>query len=197
MFRKFLWAIAFITPSLANAGLLHYDLNFESYDPEHSVSGNGFILADTDLNAVVGGQLVCDEFVFSWSDGSPQALTQVGEYYGANVVSGGLVNGTDGMTGEAGTLELMFLLWPPVEGDGFADKLDAHFPEDIWSTLHVPSEARGDGHWLNAPVTTHFTLDAPVNVLQGLAEATDVPAPSSLPLFALGGLLLVWRRYRG
>ena len=33
MFRKFFWAIAFITPSLANAGLLHYDLSFESYDP--------------------------------------------------------------------------------------------------------------------------------------------------------------------
>ena len=161
------------------------------------MSGNGFILADTDLNAVVGGQLVSDEFVFSWSDGSPQALTQVGEYYSGKVVSGGLVNGTDEMTGEAGTLELMFLLLPPLEGDGFADKLDAHFPEDIWSTLHVPSEGRGDGHWLNAPVTTHFTLEAPVNVLQSLTAVANVPGPPSLPLLALGGLFLAWRRYRG
>lgn len=73
MLRKLIWALALITPSLAaNAALLHYDLNFESYDSEHSVEGNGFLLADTELNAVIGGQLVSDEFVFSWSDASPR-----------------------------------------------------------------------------------------------------------------------------
>ena len=99
MFRKLVWALALITPSLAaNAGLLHYDLNFEAYDSEHSVSGTGFLLADTELNAVIAGQLVSDEFVFSWSDTSPQELTRVGEYYGGDVVSAGLYNGTNEVT---------------------------------------------------------------------------------------------------
>ncbi|MFC4258449.1 hypothetical protein ACFOZ5_05285 [Marinobacter lacisalsi] len=191
MFRKFISALALITSSLAaNAGLLHYDLNFESYDSEHSVKGTGFLLADTELNAVIGGQLASDEFVFSWSDASPQVLTRVGDYYGGDVVSAGLYNGVNENTGELGTLDLMFLLWPPVEGDAFADKLDHHFPEDIWSTIHVPSVLRGEGHWLNSPVDTHITLSEPVNMLY------DVAGPSSFTLMVIGGLLIGMRRFR-
>lgn len=191
MFLRFFIVILLAIPSLANAGLLHYDLDFETYDSEHSVSGTGFILADTDLNAVVGGQLVSDEFVFSWSDGSPQVLTRVGEYYGGDVVSAGVYDGINEMTSELGTLDLMFLLWPPVDGDQFADKLNHHFPEDIWSTIYVPSVLRAEGHWLNAPVDTHIKLFEPVSVLYG----HDVPAPSSLTLMVIGGLLIGFRRF--
>lgn len=196
MLRKLIWALALITPSLAaNAALLHYDLNFESYDSEHSVEGNGFLLADTELNAVIGGQLVSDEFVFSWSDASPPELTRVGEYYGGDVVSAGLYDGVNENTGELGTLDLMFLLWPPVEGDFFADKLNHHFPEDIWSTIYVPSVLRGEGHWLNSPVDTHITLGEPVNVLYESAPS-DVAGPSSFALMLIGGLLVGMRRFR-
>lgn len=199
MLRKFIWAVALVTPSLASAGLLHYDLSFQSYDSEHSVSGTGFLLADTELNAVIGGQMVSDEFVFSWSDTSPQELTRVGEYYGGDVVSAGLYGGTNELTGELGTLDLMFMLWPPVTGDYFADKLHHHFPEDIWSTIYVPSVLRGEGHWLNSPVNTHITVSDPVNVLYGneLASSVyDVAGPSSFALMLIGGLLVGARRFR-
>ncbi|MGM0570928.1 hypothetical protein [Marinobacter sp.] len=183
-----------VAPVFVHAGLLQYDLDFDTYDSEHSVSGTGFLLADTELDAVVGGQLVCDEFVFTWAGSEPAVLTWLDEYYGADVVRGGPVSGVDELTGEAGTFELMFLLWPPADNDSFADKLQTHNPEDVWSTIHLPSATRPEGHWMNAPLTTHFTLNDPVAVVYG--DGADVSAPASLPLMALGLLVLVARCLR-
>lgn len=195
MFSRCAPLFAFILPALANAGLLHYDLDFETYDSEHSVSGTGFLLADTELDAIIGGQLICDEFVFTWASSDPEALARLDEYYGGDVVHGGLVTGVNELTGETGTFDLMFLLWPPAEGSGFADKLQTHTPEDIWSTIYVSSESRPDGHWMNAPLTTHFTLQMPVSVLYETG-GTEVSAPATLPLLMLGLLALAVRRGR-
>ncbi len=193
MFSRFTPLFAFMLPALANAGLLHYDLNFDTYDSENLVSGTGFLLADTELDAIIGGQLICDEFVFTWTSSDPAALARLDEYYGADVVHGGLVTGVNELTGETGTFDLMFLLWPPAEGTGFADKLQTHFAEDVWSTIHLPSDSRSEGHWMNSPLTTHFRLDMPVNVLYE-ESGTEVSAPATLPILMLGLLALGIRR---
>src|SRR5690554_6612891 len=106
MFSRFTPLLAFMLPALANAGLLHYDLNFEAYDAENLVSGNGFLLADTELDAIIGGQLICDEFVFTWDCSVPAALARLDEYVGADIVHGGLVTGVNELTGETGTFDL-------------------------------------------------------------------------------------------
>ncbi|MFW5823696.1 MAG: hypothetical protein ACOCVV_01885 [Marinobacter sp.] len=189
MLARLCFLLALAVPGFAHAGLLQYDLDFETYDSENFVNGSGFLLTDTDLNAIVGGYLECDEFIFTWSNDQPEPLARLDEYYDADVVRGN-ANGIDEMTGEAGTFELMFLLWPPSEDGNFADELHNHVREDVWSTIHLPSSTRPEDHWMNSPLETHFVLDSPVDVV------FDVPAPGSLPLVVLGMMVLALRRFR-
>lgn len=195
MFRQLTLLFAVAVPALASADLLHYDLEFETYDSEHWVGGTGFLLADTELDAIVGARLESEEFIFSWATGEPLPLVKLDEYYDADVVTGGMADGINVLTGESAQLDLMFLLWPPAEDGLYADKLHNHVPEDVWSTIHLPSEYRPDEHWMNSPLETHFQLSAPVKVaFEGATGPISVAEPSTLVLLGLGGLFLGFRR---
>lgn len=173
----------------AHATLLRYDLQFEVFDSEHYISGSGFLLADTALNALVGGHLKAEEELdFSW-EMNPEPLSRVDEYYGADVVLGGTGNGTNTVNGDTGTLDLVFLLWPPADSDPLAGQLHKHQVDDIWSTLHLSNGDPDSDHWLHRPVMTHLFISAPVAM--GLAGGISVPEPGAgLLLLALGGLIL-------
>lgn len=194
MYRLILAGVALILALPLHATVLRYDLKFEVFDSEHYIAGTGFLLADTTQDVLLGGRLEAEELVFSWLM-NPSPLLRVDEYYGADVVLGGTGEGVNELTGETGTLDLVFLLWPPADSQPLASQLHQHQVDDIWSTLHLSNDDPDSDHWLHRPVMTHLFLSAPV--VMDLAAIVPVTEPGTLMLLTLGLAGLAARRRQG
>ncbi len=195
MLRRLLLLIPVLAfPSLASSTLLQYDIEFDTpwLAPEAGVEikGEGYLLADTELDAITGGRLWCDEFFFEWTSADPSAMEWAGEYYFEDVVRGGTFEVVDGVSGDSASLELMFWL---IGHDGvYSEGLDKHFNEDIWWTLEFSPSDISAAPWKQSPLQLFFTVSPPVVIGDG--DSSDIPEPPLIPTLMFGLLLLGLRR---
>lgn len=175
-----------VLPAFGHSALLRYELEFTPWSWPYELieegiypAGNGHLVADTELNAIVGGALKCDLFDFVWNNVTPSSMTFEDTYYGYHVVNGGAVQGTDMMSGVNGDLSLTFLL-PPGLGN-YSDSLDQHFNEDIWSELAFPEDGHPAEQWEHFYLGLLMTISSPTVV-----GGTPVPEPTGFVLLSLG-----------
>lgn len=145
-----------LSPSFGYAALLKYEVQFESIDTfftsdsdQYGVKpvGTGHLIADTELNAVVSGELVSDYFHFVWTSPPAYLFTYGHTLHGFQVVHGGNSKGTDVVSGVVGDISLDFLLPPNLIN--YSEVLDQHFGDDNWWDLKFPDYGPPADQWDN------------------------------------------------
>ena len=183
-----------LIPALGHAALLKYEFEFSpsvAWPGElPAPDGNGYLIADTQLNAVVSGELASDFFHFTWTDATPPPITFISTYIDWHVVSGGNFQGIDLMSGIAGDLSLFFYLPPDL--DNYSESLDQHpNTEDVYWDLTFPDYGPPADQWSYQDLELDVTVFAPT-----LIKDTPVPEPATYTLLSLGLMALGGARLR-
>lgn len=185
-----------LLPALGHGALLKYELEFTPWLWPHELieqgvypKGNGHLIADTELNAVVGGELKSNFFHFVWTDPTPSEITFVDTYYDQHVVNGGVAQGTDMLSGVNGSLTLDFLLPPGISN--YSSALDQHFLEDIWCELTFPDNGAPASQWLHTYLGLQLVISSPTVV-----SGTPVSEPATFILLSMGLATIVGARAR-
>ncbi|MCL1476080.1 MAG: hypothetical protein MH219_00110 [Marinobacter sp.] len=182
--RKF--AVVFLLsllPTLADAALLRYEIEFTPWQWPSEIevypNGTGYIIANTEFNTIIGGELKANEFHFLWTNTTFEPMSFLDTYYDWHVVRAGGGWGVDAMSGVEGSLDLMFLLPPGL--DNYSAGLDQHFAEDIWSELSFPGEGRPADQWEHYYLGLNFNIFPPTVI-----SDVSVSEPSAFTLLSLG-----------
>lgn len=183
-----------LLPGLGHAALLKYEFEFtpwswptELSDKGLDPSGTGHLIADTELNAIVSGELVSELFHFVWTDTAPSEMTVIDTYYGWDIISGGSVTGVDRVSGVAGSFSMVFNLPPGLLN--YSESLHQHLPEDVWCDLVFPDYGPPADQWEYFYLGLEMTMFEP-EVLR------DVPGPQAFALLTLGLVTLAGVRMR-
>jgi hypothetical protein len=183
MRKFFVLFLLSLLPTLADAALLRYELEFRPWTWPGEIgvypNGTGHIIANTEFNAIVGGELQAGEFHFFWTNTTLEPLQVIDTYYGWPVVQAGGGGGIDAMSGVAGNLDLTF--WLPPDLDNYSAALDQHIGEDIWSELRFPDHGRPADQW------EHYYLGLMITVFPPtVISDTPVSEPPAFTLLSLG-----------
>lgn len=173
-----------LLPMFGHAALLKYEVEFSPYNWPDDVEyefpfGNGHVIADTQLNAVVSGELVTDFFHYVWESPAPTPITYGYTYIGGHIVRGGFFRGHDIMSGVAGNLSLVFYL--PSDLDNYSKALDRHTNEDVWWDLRFPSHGSPADQWEYVDLWLEVSVFPPTVV-----NETSVSEPGVFIILSLG-----------
>lgn len=171
-----------LLPTLADAALLRYELEFTPWqwpsELEVYPNGTGHLIANTEFNAIVGGELQADEFHFLWTNTTLEPMLFLGTHYDWHVVRAG-GGGVDAMSGVAGYFDLTFFLPPNL--DNYSDALDQYIGEDSWSELRFPDQGRPADQWEHYYLGLEITVSPPTVI-----SAIPVSEPPAYMLLSLG-----------
>lgn len=184
-----------LLPTLSDAALLRYELEFTPWQwpGETGVypNGTGHLIANTELNAIVGGELQADEFHFFWTNTTLEPMLFLDTHYDWDVVRAGGGGGVDAMSGVAGYFDLTFLL-PPDLGN-YSEALDQHFNEDIWSELRFPDQGQPADQWEHYYLGLLITVSPPTMISDISVSEPPAYILLSLGLVAIGAIRLTRR----
>lgn len=185
-----------LVPALGHGALLKYEIEFTPWSwPSELIElgvypqGNGHLIANTELNAVVGGEFKSDFFHFVWTNPAPPEITFVDTYYDQHIVNGGVAQGTDMLSGANGSLSLDFQLPPGVSN--YSSALDQHFFEDIWCELTFPDNGEPASKWLHNYLGLQLVISSPTVI-----DGTPVSEPATFILLSLGLVAIAGARAR-
>lgn len=178
-------------PFAAHSTILKYEFEFFAHtlghDPEeYSVNGTGYIFADTELDAVIGGRFESPELMFGWSDPDPDPLQYFDAGY-VDLIFGGDIEAMNEVNGEFGSLSLAFSLPHLQHTTGpYSTQLDSIIQaNDYTSWLEFPLYDSVMDEWITTPLRTFLDIQAPV----------EVPEPSVFALLFLGLASIGLRRF--
>ncbi|WP_286749539.1 PEP-CTERM sorting domain-containing protein [Marinobacter sp. UBA2688] len=178
--QKFLLLLLLSASASSHASLLRYDMTFRASNPENSIDGEGYFVADTELNALVRARFTSTYFDVLFTGTNP--LTSNEYYYFGHVVEAhDIADPASGIV-----FSPLFLIRAP-EGDReFASNLHNHENGEFWGSLIVPLASLPPGSQ-RSYLDLDFQIGQPYSVME----------PATLPLLFLGlAAIGIRRRFR-